>query len=617
MESGYRFQWAEDPPPLSPCPVLFPPPSQAVRVEALDFEIRTLLKKGAVEEVSNHGSPGFYSRLFIVPKSKGGWRPVLDLSVLNRYLRRIKFKMETPMSIRGAIRQRDWACSIDLKDAYFHVPVHRAYRKFLRFSWGGKVFQFVCLPFGLAHSPYVFTRVVKELATILRRRGVRIHCYLDDWLILAQDNVSCKIHSTEVCTLTNSLGFVINQEKSSLSPTQSFEYLGMLFDTQAFTVQPTLARRQRLQDSVLRLRGAKAATARQLAAVLGQMESLAPLLPLGRLHKRPLQRHFRLQWSQSTEDWDQLISLGQWYVRATDHWLYPEFLSSTVPIVRPVPTVELYTDASLQGWGGHVDSLSVSGCWTHTEKLLHINRLELEATFRSLQAFEQFLKGKTVRLFTDNTTVACYVNKEGGARSTHLGLRTEDMLFWCQSRGISLSARHIPGKLNIVADALSRSQSVLHTEWTLHEATLQQVWNVWFRPMVDLFATQFNRRLPLYISPVPDPGAWAVDAMAISWGNLLGYAFPPLPILGRVIRKAREESATLILVAPNWPSQPWFPDLLQLTHTPPLPLPLRRDLLIQPRSRVPHNNPGQLQLHAWLLCGSRCSHQALLTGSST
>ena len=111
-----------------------------------------------------------------------------------------------------------------------------------------------------------------------------------------------------------------------------------------------------------------------------------------------------------------------------------------------------------------MDSLSVSGCWTHTEKLLHINRLELEAVFCSLQSFEQFLKGKTVRLCTGNTTVACYVNKEVGAQSTHLCLRTEDMLLWCQSRGISLSARHIPGKLNIVADALSAAHRVFSTQ---------------------------------------------------------------------------------------------------------------------------------------------------------
>ena len=87
------------------------------------------------------------------------------------------------------------------------------------------------------------------------------------------------------------------------------------------------------------------------------------------------------------------------------------------------------------------------------------------------------------------------------------------MLLWCQSQGIFLSARHIPGKLDIIADALSHLQSILHTEWTFHEATLQQVWNVWFRLMVDLFAAQFSHWLPLYISPVLDLEAWAVDAM--------------------------------------------------------------------------------------------------------
>ena len=172
--------------------------------------------------------------------------------------------------------------------------------------------------------------------------------------------------------------------------------------------------------------------------------------------------------------------------------------------------MELYTDASLQGWGGHVDSLSVSGYWSCSETLLHINRLELEAAFRPLRSFVHFLRGKAVLLCTDNMTVACYVSKEGGARSTLLCVRTEEMLLWCQSQRISVSARLIPGKLNIVADALSCSEGILHTEWTLHKAILHQMWNVWFHPMVDLFATHFNHQLLLYVSPLPDPEAWAV-----------------------------------------------------------------------------------------------------------
>ena len=121
---------------------------------------------------------------------------------------------------------------------------------------------------------------------------IRIHRYLDDWLILAKDNLACKAHTSVVCSLMASLSFIINQEKSSLSQTQSFKYLKMLFDTQAFTAQLMLARLQQLQDSVLHLRRVKTVSARQFAAVLGQMESLTPLLPLGHLRKYPLQGQF-------------------------------------------------------------------------------------------------------------------------------------------------------------------------------------------------------------------------------------------------------------------------------------------------------------------------------------
>ena len=94
--------------------------------------------------------------------------------------------------------------------------------------------------------------------------------------------------------------------------------------------------------------------------------------------------------------------------------------------------MELYTNASLQGWEGHMDSLSVLGYWTCSEKLLYINRLKLEAAFDALRSFVHILRGKAVLLCTDNTTLACYVNKEGGARSTPLCVRTEEMLLWCQ-----------------------------------------------------------------------------------------------------------------------------------------------------------------------------------------
>ena len=157
----------------------------------------------------------------------------------------------------------------------------------------------------------------------------------------------------------------------------------------------------------------------------------------------------------------------------------------------------------------------------------------------------------------------------------------------------------------VLADSLSKSHMILHMEWTLDSADVASVWDAWFRPLVDLFAMRFIHRLPTFVSPVPDPAAWAVDSLSVPWAGLLVYVFPPLPILSKVLKKAREEQATLILIALKWPAQPWFPDLLCLSHVPPLKLHLHPRALLQPRSRVAHTNPGLLDLHAWLLCGTR------------
>jgi len=121
------------------------PPSRATPRDAavslvLDQEVQALCAKGAIEQIFAPLSPGFYGHLFCVPKATGGWRPVLDLSPLNVFLRKIRFKMETASSIREAIRPRDWATSVDLTDAYFHITIHPRDRRWLRFVWKDKVY---------------------------------------------------------------------------------------------------------------------------------------------------------------------------------------------------------------------------------------------------------------------------------------------------------------------------------------------------------------------------------------------------------------------------------------------------------------------------------------------
>jgi hypothetical protein len=231
----------------------------------------------------------------------------------------------------------------------------------------------------------------------------------------------------------------------------------------------------------------------------------------------------------------------------------------------------------------------------------HINQLELEAVRLALEQFEDRLPKGHVRIVSDNVSVVAAVNHQGGTHSQTLSLAVESIWLWAHARGIHLSARHLSGMLNVLADALSRPGSILQTEWTLCHRVLHRIWEVWDKPRLDLFATRFSCRLQLYVSPVPDPQAWAVDAFSLSWRGLDVYAFPPLALIGRVLAKVESDHPRMILVAPFWESRPWFPLLKQLARAPARDLRLQVGDLVQPRSGVAHGNPAGLQLHAWLL----------------
>ena len=169
--------------------------------------IQFLLSKNAIERVENVKSLGFYSHLFLVPTPHQRWRPVIDLSRLNTFLLVERFKMETPESIRTSLIPGEWVSSIDLSNAYLHIPIHPNSRKYLRFCHKSQVFQLTSLPFLLVTAPQVFTMIVKEVKLMALTRGIRLHQYLDDWLIRAQSQEEAQVNTQTVVDLTQSLGW--------------------------------------------------------------------------------------------------------------------------------------------------------------------------------------------------------------------------------------------------------------------------------------------------------------------------------------------------------------------------------------------------------------------------
>ena len=128
---------------------------------------------------------GFVSQLFAVPKKDGGIRPVVNLKVLNSYVKQVSFKMEGIHLMKDLLCPGDWITKVDLKDAYFAIPLNCQDRKLLRFQWQGKLYQFNCVPFELSSAPCIFTKATKPEVTILRTLGMRIIIYINDILVMA------------------------------------------------------------------------------------------------------------------------------------------------------------------------------------------------------------------------------------------------------------------------------------------------------------------------------------------------------------------------------------------------------------------------------------------------
>ena len=268
----------------------------------------------------------------------------------------------------------------------------------------------------------------------------------------------------------------------------------------------------------------------------------------------------------------------------------------------PAPDLHLDSDASSSGWGAHLLDQNVSGVWSAQEKLLHINLLEMKALFLGLQAFQEEVAGHHVTSMCDNSTVVAYVNKQVGTVSMSLCLLTSRLLRWTESFDIHLDARYLPGESNVLADVLSRRGQVVGTEWSLHPQVARALLRAWGNPSIDLFATCLNAKLPLYCSLVPDPQAVFEDVFRHPWDDLDQYAFPPFPLVSRVIARVQESSrVAMTLVAPLWPEKEWFADLLLLLTQPPLALPCWDKLLRQPHCSLFHQGVHALNLHAWRL----------------
>lgn len=561
--------------------------------------IRNLIDIGAISQ-AQHTQGEFLSPYFLVQKLDKSFRFILNLKKLNEFIEAPHFKQEDYRTVLKLLQKDDYLAKIDLKDAYYSVPVRRNSRKFLRFTFNDRLFEFTCLPFGLSVSPYVFTKILKPFIHKAREQGITCVIYLDDILIIARNPEECKKNISVLVNMLQCLGFRINFKKCSLEPSQRCKFLGFIFDSKELTISLPTEKAQKIFDITSALTNKSTCKIRDFAAFVGLLVSACPAVSYGWAHTKKFEREKFLALKASRGNFDRHMYL-KYELKSEFKWWLDNIKIRKMPIRHYNFAYEIYSDASLSGWGAYCQGHRVHGFWSTSEKRLHINNLELLAALNALRCFTKNTLNSEILLRVDNTTTIAYINRMGGVRHRRLGETARQIWNWCEERNLWVYASYINTCENVIADAESRNSSI-ETEYELSNKYFTKIVEIFGKPDIDLFAAALNAKCKMYISWKPDPSSWAVDAFTVHWNEWFFYAFPPFSMVANTLNKIIKEKSRGIVVVPKWPSQMWYPTFIKLLEKPPLVFKPNKDMLLSP-FRSSHPLWNKISLEVGILSG--------------
>lgn len=513
--------------PFTSKPVLAPSsPNNIERFRTMEStemtkQIMSLLEQQVLEETDQTQlGMSFFSQIFLRKKKDCSNRPILNLKRLNHHIIPKKFMLLSHFRIPTFLQRQDWMAKIDLSSAYFHVPITESHRRFLR------------VPFGLSCAPKNFATITNWVAHSLRKKGLRLMVYLDDFLLANQSEQQLERDILTAVQFLKHLGWTINHEKSVLSPTQDLEYLGINWNTSEnikSLPQKKIDSISSLADKILK---AKTITLKECQKLIGTLNFANFVTPSGRLHCRHLQRLCRTMATQTSTR-----RLFMTLPARSDllWWLMTTTRSLTSSLLHENPVQHfLTTDAADYGWGAHLDDYMVSGKWSYSQMTWHCNCKEMFAIISAIKSFGHILKKSHVLVQSDNRTVVAYIRNEGGTRSELLLELTHRLFQILHKWRITLTAEYLPGQFNRIADSLSRGKK--HSEWHLLKPALKIIFRKFGKPEIDLFASKNTKVLENYVSKDPrDFSAVFCNAFSRKWTYKLAWLYPPPSLIPRHI----------------------------------------------------------------------------------
>ena len=587
----------------------------------INNQIQDMLKEEVIS-FSNKGKDDFYSPIFFRDKKDGSVRIILDLTQLNLSIKDHHHKLETLKTALEMIEPNDLFTSLDLKAAYYSIPLCETDKKYFKFMWQGISYQYNVCANGLCSVPRVFSKIVRQVMAFLRLRGHRSTFYLDDSLLMGCTQESIIRNTLETLNILEALGFTIHPEKSVLKPATTIKYLGFILDSKSMKVNLTEERKDKIKKAIENALANRNIKIRTFSSIIGLFVAAFPAVMYGPLNYRYMEKDKTENLKINAGNFDKYMTISDKSVEEINWW--KKNIDSSFGYINKDsnPDSVIFTDASNSGWGCKYNSNWTKGYWSLDEKLFSINALELKAIFYGIKTLVEVKSIKHLRVMTDSMTAVWCLNKMGSSNSEICNEITREIWNYCILHEIWISAAHIMGKNNVIADSLSRSSN-LDIEWMLNPSFFKIACKkLLFQPNMDLFATYVNTQIKNFTSFLPDPNAYATDAFSINWQDWNFYAFPPFSLLPRVLKKIREDGAKGIVVCPNWPSQAFYPILENMIVKNPIKLSARKTLLVMPNNPLlKHRLAKSLCLLICLVSGKNSEvkefHEQLLTSYCT
>ena len=495
----------------------------------VQVQVQSLLDLGAIYEVPLQ--PCFLSRIFVVPKEPSGSRLILNVSDLNKFIQVPSFKMSNHVTLSHSLQVPAWMASLDLKDAYLHVPIRQNLHKFLALTCWGKLFFFRALPFGLAPAPWLFSALIEAVLVHLRDRGLNILGYIDDLVLWNQSKDELQVQVLEPVKLLKKLGLTINEKKSHPSPTSSLVWVGVVWDSRRGTWFPQRKILEEIQEIATHLLQARRGSRRQWEKLCGLIAFVSQINRRARHYSHPVTRLGLFNPDRNRDEvveFHPLLVEGLLPWTGVDAWMFPDCF------VPPSRTAQIWSDASLMGWGVLTDQgQSLRGRWSEEQSKWHINVLELLTILLALKKIQP--RDTLLVVWSDNQTAIRVIQKQG-SHSPDLQRLAGQILEICEERRVRLLPRHIKGSLNVAADALSREE-VIPGEWELSEESFRSLVSQHGPSLqADLFASPLNHKLPVFCCPFNYPGALQ-DALAQDWNQFSQVLIFPPPNLAKEVAK--------------------------------------------------------------------------------